>query len=103
MYNRIDIHAHVNFADFDADRDAVIDRALKNGTAMINVGSDYDDSKTAVDLAEKYDDGVYAIVGMHPIQSGTVSPTSPTTFPRDESPRAAKSRGNVSASSRDCS
>ena len=37
------------------------------------------------------------------ILAETVSPTSPTTFPRDESPRAAKSRGNVSASYRDCS
>jgi leucyl-tRNA synthetase len=35
--------------------------------------------------------------------AGTVLPTSPTTFPRDESPRALKSRGKVSASSQDCS
>jgi CTP synthase len=34
-------------------------------------------------------------------QAGTVSSTLPTTFPRGESHRAAKPRGNVSASSRD--
>jgi TatD DNase family protein len=68
-YNRIDIHAHVNFAAFDADRETVIKRALKAGTAMINVGTQYDTSRAAIDLAEKYQDGVYAIVGLHPIHT----------------------------------
>ncbi|MEK9177845.1 MAG: TatD family hydrolase, partial [Patescibacteria group bacterium] len=71
MYKRIDIHAHVNFAAFAADRDEVIARTLKSGTAMINVGSQYETSKLAVELAEKYESGVYAIVGLHPIHSGT--------------------------------
>jgi TatD DNase family protein len=69
MYKRIDIHAHMNFAAFDADREVVIDRALKNNTAMINVGSQYDTSKAAVAISDKYENGVYVIVGLHPIHT----------------------------------
>lgn len=63
----IDIHAHTNFVAFDADRDHVIRRALDSGTWMINVGTKADTSRRAVEIAEKYGEGVYAIVGLHPI------------------------------------
>jgi len=68
-FRRIDIHAHVNFSAFDADRDAVIARALDSGTAMINVGTQIDTSRAAVELTRKYPEGVYAIVGLHPIHT----------------------------------
>ncbi|KKT18492.1 MAG: Hydrolase, TatD family [Candidatus Nomurabacteria bacterium GW2011_GWB1_43_7] len=66
----IDIHSHVNFTAFDADRDDVIKRALDNDTWMINVGTQIDTSKKAVELANKYKEGVYATVGLHPIHTG---------------------------------
>ncbi|MBI2476155.1 MAG: TatD family hydrolase [Candidatus Taylorbacteria bacterium] len=66
----IDVHSHVNFAAFEVDRDAVIKRALEAGVWMINVGTQKDTSQKAVELAEKYPDGVYACVGLHPIHSG---------------------------------
>ncbi len=66
----IDIHSHVNFKAFDADRDAVIKRALENDTWVINVGTQADTSKAAVDLALQYKEGVYAIIGLHPIHTG---------------------------------
>ncbi|MDP3996669.1 MAG: TatD family hydrolase [bacterium] len=65
----IDCHAHVNFAAYDSDRDEVISRALENNTWMINVGTQKDTSKKAVEIAEKYKEGVYAIVGTHPIHT----------------------------------
>lgn len=65
----IDIHAHVNFAAYDEDREAVIERALDAGVWIINVGTQKDTSKSAVELAEKYEKGVYAIVGIHPIHT----------------------------------
>lgn len=66
----IDIHSHVNFKAFDDDRDEVIERALDNDTWVINVGSQIDTSRKAVELAHKYPEGVYAIVGLHPIHTG---------------------------------
>ncbi|KKR43331.1 MAG: Hydrolase, TatD family [Parcubacteria group bacterium GW2011_GWF1_40_6] len=66
----IDIHSHVNFTAFDADRDEVIKRALDNDTWFMNVGTQIDTSRRAVELANKYKEGVYAIVGLHPIHTG---------------------------------
>lgn len=65
----IDVHAHVNFEAFKDDREAVVKRALDANTWMINVGTQLDTSKSAVALAEKYERGVYAIVGLHPVHT----------------------------------
>jgi TatD DNase family protein len=65
----IDIHGHVNFNAFDDDRDVAIRRALDNKTWIINVGTQRDTSKKAVEIANKYEEGVYAIVGLHPIHT----------------------------------
>jgi TatD DNase family protein len=71
----IDTHAHVNFSDFKEDSDEVIRRALDNDTWMILVGSDYKTSTRALNYANKYQKGVYAAVGLHPVHlsSGRVS------------------------------
>jgi TatD DNase family protein len=65
----IDTHAHVNFAVYDEDREEVISRALDEGVWMINVGTQKDTTKLAVDISEKYEKGVYAIIGIHPIHT----------------------------------
>jgi TatD DNase family protein len=65
----IDIHSHVNFKAFDEDRDEVIKRALDNNTWIINIGTQIDTSKKAVELANQYKEGVYAIIGLHPIHT----------------------------------
>jgi len=67
MPKYIDIHSHVNFKAFKEDGDAVIQRALDNDTWVINVGSQFSTSKRAVEIANKYKEGVFAIVGLHPI------------------------------------
>ena len=63
----IDIHAHVNVAAFRDDHDEVTLRSLENDVAMINIGTQYDTSKRAVDMLSTYPKGVYATVGLHPI------------------------------------
>lgn len=68
-YKYIDTHAHVNINAFAEDRQEVVDRARGEGVAHINVGTQYDTSAHAVELAEQFDDGVYAIVGLHPIHT----------------------------------
>lgn len=65
----IDCHAHVNFSAYDSDRDAVMARAKENNVWMINVGTQADTARSAVALAEQYDEGVYAIVGLHPVHT----------------------------------
>ncbi|TSC94655.1 MAG: hypothetical protein CEN87_376 [Parcubacteria group bacterium Licking1014_1] len=63
----IDTHSHLNFNAYKKDLNEVIERTLQNNVWMINVGTKYETSKQAVDLAEKYKEGVYAAIGLHPI------------------------------------
>ncbi len=65
----IDTHSHLNFKDYNGDREGVIKRSLSSGVWMINVGTKFDTSKEAVEIAEQYSEGVYAAVGLHPIQA----------------------------------
>ena len=68
-FEYIDVHSHLNFAAFDGDRDETVKRAHKAGVAIINVGTQRDTSQKAVEIAERYPEGVYAIVGVHPIHT----------------------------------
>ena len=69
MPRYIDIHAHLNFKSFDLDREEVIKRAQDADTWLINVGTQIDTSRKAIELAHKYPEGVYAIIGLHPIHT----------------------------------
>ncbi len=64
-----DIHTHTQFAAFRDDQDAVIQRALDAGVWMINVGTQRDTSRLAIETARRYPEGVYATVGLHPIHT----------------------------------
>lgn len=69
----IDTHCHLDFKDFDADRDGVIDRAKNKGVVrIINVGSSVEGSHRAVELSKKYDI-VYASIGVHPHDASKVT------------------------------
>jgi len=63
----IDTHAHVNFAAFKDDAEEVIRRSLDNDTWMILVGAEFKTSNRALHYANKYEKGVYAAIGLHPI------------------------------------
>ena len=67
----IDTHAHLNFPAFDKDREEVIEKCLRENIRMMNVGSNYETSKKAVEIAEKHEKGVYASIGLHPINLDT--------------------------------
>ncbi len=61
-----DTHAHIDAADFDADRDDVIARARDAGVRhILAVGTTVASSRVCVQLAAKYE-GVYAAVAIHP-------------------------------------
>ncbi|MDQ6788146.1 MAG: TatD family hydrolase [Acidobacteriota bacterium] len=65
----VDSHCHIDGEAFDADRDAVIERAREAGvTAMLNIGTgnpNSDDFERAVRVAESYEN-VFAAIGFHP-------------------------------------
>jgi TatD DNase family protein len=68
MTQLVDSHAHLDVAQFDADRDAVIERARAAGVKYllaVSGGGGPDDLASAVPIAEKHD-WIYATVGIHP-------------------------------------
>lgn len=65
----IDTHCHIQFPQYDVDREEVIVQAKQNDTGMIVVGCDYDSSVSAIQLAEKIGDGAWASIGQHPNDS----------------------------------
>lgn len=64
-----DVHTHVQFHAFKDDADLVMQKALNAGIWTVNVGTQKDTSEGAIKLAEKYQEGVYATVGLHPIHT----------------------------------
>jgi TatD DNase family protein len=65
----IDTHAHLDFEDFDTDREEVIQSALDSGVfTIVNIGTDLKSSIRCVELADTHD-CIYAVVGFHPHDS----------------------------------
>src|SRR4029079_3089535 len=66
----IDTHAPLPSLD---DTDEAIRRAAEAGvTRILTVGTDVDDCRKALSLAERHD-GVFAILGIHPHEAGTTT------------------------------
>lgn len=62
----IDSHCHLDFPEFNQDRDKVIQRAKNNGIDyIINIGLSLSGSKESLALSRQYD-FIYATVGLHP-------------------------------------
>lgn len=62
---RIDAHSHVNIRAYHNDAQAVIMRALDDGTGVLAVGTEHQTSAFAVQLAERHE-GIWAVIGLHP-------------------------------------
>ena len=66
--NFFDAHTHVQFAAFEKDYKEVIERSLNQGVNLVNVGTQKDTSRKAIELAHEFE-GVWAVVGLHPIHT----------------------------------
>lgn len=65
----IDSHCHIDFKDFNKNRDEVLERALKKLSAIINSGATLGGNRKALKLAEDYKKFIYPTFGFHPIDS----------------------------------
>lgn len=65
----IDIHSHLQFSEFDQNRDEVIAEMAVREQGTIVVGTNLETSQAAVDLADKHQN-IYSTVGQHPTVGG---------------------------------
>jgi TatD DNase family protein len=63
-----DVHCHLQFDQYEPDREAIIARMREEGVIAIVVGTGLASSREALALAEKYEH-LYAAVGLHPTDS----------------------------------
>lgn len=61
-----DSHAHLNFNAFQNDYQKIINSCLQEKIWLVNVGSKFSTSQKAVEIAEQYQEGVWAAIGLHP-------------------------------------
>lgn len=62
----IDTHVHLDFKEFDRDREEAIKRFFDaGGKKLINVGCDLASSARSIELAEKHKN-IFASIGVHP-------------------------------------
>lgn len=65
----IDCHTHAHFAAFADDYRDVIARAAAAHVRMITVGTQFDTSKRAIEVAHEFPETCFAAVGLHPIHT----------------------------------
>ncbi|MBC7169781.1 TatD family hydrolase [Candidatus Bipolaricaulota bacterium] len=69
----VDTHAHLDFPQFDRDRDQVLAALRAERVAVLNVGVDLRSSATSLDLARRHP-FVFAACGIHPHDARTFTP-----------------------------
>ena len=84
----IDSHCHLQDPKFEAEHEAVVQRAREAGVAaLVVVGYDLESSRRAVEMAESFEN-IYATVGVHPHDAKTLSPPDTDALARlAENPR----------------
>ncbi|HBI34189.1 MAG TPA: hydrolase TatD [Candidatus Moranbacteria bacterium] len=83
-----DTHSHVNFNAYKNDGEDVLRRCFESGMSVVNVGSQYSTSKRAVEYTHKFEDGIYAAVGIHPVhlKKGSFTHHDPDELTEEEIP-----------------
>ena len=65
MFDYFDIHSHLYFPDYDADREIEIEKMKEAKIGTILIGTGVESSQKCIELAEKHSN-IFACVGQHP-------------------------------------
>ncbi len=65
----IDTHCHINFEDYNNDRDEVIKRSQNTLDAIINSGTNIEENNNVLKLSKEYENFIYPTFGFHPVTS----------------------------------
>ena len=69
MHNMMDTHCHIDFKDFDEDRESVIKRAQDKLDNVIVSGYSNDSNMDVLKLSKEYEGFIYPTFGFHPVSS----------------------------------
>ena len=62
----VDAHCHIDFDQYDKDREEVIQRAKEELEFIVNAGSCLENNKQVLELEEKHSEFIIANLGLHP-------------------------------------
>ncbi|MFB6145024.1 MAG: TatD family hydrolase [Candidatus Nanohaloarchaea archaeon] len=62
----VDAHCHVDFRQYDDDRDEIIERAADELEFIVDAGSSYENNKEVLELAENHRGFIIPNLGIHP-------------------------------------
>ena len=65
----MDTHCHIDFKDFDEDRESVIKRAQDKLDNVIVSGYSNDSNMDVLKLSKEYEGFIYPTFGFHPVSS----------------------------------
>lgn len=66
----IDSHCHLNFVDFDENRDEIINKCKSEFKYIIDCGASIEGNLRSLKLKEKYDGFIKSTMGYHPVYAG---------------------------------
>lgn len=64
----VDAHCHLDFDQFDGDREEVIERARRELEFVVNAGINPDRNRRVLELAEDYSGFILPALGLHPTE-----------------------------------
>ncbi len=73
----VDLHSHLQFDDFNEDREIILEEMKKNNVIAINIGVDEKSSKGGIGLAKNNKNFLWATVGLHPLYPNEVYDMEP--------------------------
>lgn len=66
----IDSHCHLNFVDFDENRDEIINKCKSAFKYIVDCGASIEGNLRSLKLKEKYDGFIKSTMGYHPVYAG---------------------------------
>jgi TatD DNase family protein len=78
-------HAHLDFRDFQSDRDEVLRVCTRAGVSkIINIGIDTQTTESGIKLSQRYPDTIRATAGFHPCNANKYDPEKLKTLLADK-------------------
>ena len=62
----VDAHCHIDFEQYDGDRDEVISESKEKLEFIVNAGSNFENNREVLELSRKHEDFIVPNLGLHP-------------------------------------